>query len=517
MRERRGKPANTTIASTTPDTLQDWPARWRALGQPWRVEPEISAKRQSVLEARRALRPDITQGVYPFGGHDLALSRADVEWLLATHENGRGPVEWDDPAQHTRVGLDLRGANLSGADLHGLPLACLCGGLTEDEWRNATARQLEAAVLHLEQADLSEAHLEGALLEGAHLERSRLRAAHLEEAVLSFALLEGAYLSEARLASAMLLGAGLEGAMFNNARLEGANLSNTRLAGAEFFGAHLEGAQLCEAQLGGKAMPPDALKRVRRWQPDFPDALPGAHLGGVFFDSATALDDAVLADETAGSVSVADARWGGANLAVLDWMPLKLLGDEREARRPATITGKPKDAATRLAELRTAVRANRQLTVALRDQGLNEEADRYAYLAQKLQREVLRRQALSHAGELAVRPLQRAQKLGAYVFSLFLDVLAGYGYKPGRSLAAYLLTLITFTGLYFALEHPHHPPLSLVGALAVSINSFHGRGFLPGTILLDDPTTVLAAVEAMVGLVIEISFIATFTQRFFAR
>lgn len=49
------------------------------------------------------------------------------------------------------------------------------------------------------------------------------------------------------------------------------------------------------------------------------------------------------------------------------------------------------------------------------------------------------------------------------------------------------------------------------------MTSFHGRGFFPGGIALDDPITVLAAFEAFVGLVIEVSFIATFTQRFFAR
>src|SRR5215813_8562829 len=180
MREKRGRPSNRTVAPPTPgittaSDTQDWPAHWRALGQSWRTEPEISPQRQRMLAARRALQPDITQGIYPFGGRELALTRADVEWLLATHEDGCGPVDWDDPLQRTRVGLDLRGANLSSQDLHGLPLARLHGGLTEDEWRNATARQIEAAVLHLERADLSEAHLEGAILEGVHLERSRLR------------------------------------------------------------------------------------------------------------------------------------------------------------------------------------------------------------------------------------------------------------------------------------------------------------------------------------------------------
>ena len=37
------------------------------------------------------------QGVYPF--KDIKLSRADIEWLLAMHEGGRGPVEWSDERQ----------------------------------------------------------------------------------------------------------------------------------------------------------------------------------------------------------------------------------------------------------------------------------------------------------------------------------------------------------------------------------------------------------------------------------
>src|SRR5262249_61361451 len=102
------------------------------------------------------------------------------------------------------------------------------------------------------------------------------------------------------------------------------------------------------------------------------------------------------------------------------------------------------------------------------------------YRAQMLQREVLRRQALGRTAGHALRPLQRMQKLGAYVFSLFLDLLAGYGYKPGRSLAAYLLTLIRFAGLFFTLARVNNPPLSLVGAIAVCINSINGRGLVHG-------------------------------------
>lgn len=67
-----------------------WRDYWRELDQPWRIEPEISAERQEYLAQRRAIVPNIEQGIYPF--KDIKLTRADVEWLLATHENGRGPV-----------------------------------------------------------------------------------------------------------------------------------------------------------------------------------------------------------------------------------------------------------------------------------------------------------------------------------------------------------------------------------------------------------------------------------------
>jgi len=50
--------------------------------------------------------------------------------------------------------------------------------------------------------------------------------------------------------------------------------------------------------------------------------------------------------------------------------------------------------------------------------------------------------------------------------------------------------------------------------------SFHGRGFFPSLSSetnLHNPLVMLAAAEAIIGLLIEISFIATFTQRFFGK
>jgi hypothetical protein len=108
------------------------------------------------------------------------------------------------------------------------------------------------------------------------------------------------------------------------------------------------------------------------------------------------------------------------------------------------------------------------------------------------------------------------RRFGQYLFSLFLDLLAGYGYRPGRSVIWYLVTIFGFALAYFAIGHlPFFPD-----AFVFSLTSFHGRGFFPGlgsANTLHSPLVVIAAFEAVIGLVIEISFIATFTQRFFGR
>src|SRR5258706_10408396 len=131
---------------------------------------------------------------------------------------------------------------------------------------------------------------------------------------------------------------------------------------------------------------------------------------------------------------------------------------------------------------------------------MNEDAARFAFRAQKLQRIVLR--------------LER--NYGQYLFSGFLDLLAGYGYRPGRSVIWYLITIFGFAISYATLGHLPFLPHSLV----FSLTSFHGRGFFPGLgseNSLHNPLVIMAAFEAVVGLLIEISFIATFTQRFFGR
>ncbi len=435
------------------DDDRAWHAYWEAQDQPWRTQPEIGIERQQYLDEHLTVKEREWER-YPF--KDIVLDRADIEWLLANYNAGRGFAEQSYQLPQKRAELDLRGADLRKVDLHGLPLKGV---------------------------DLYNAHLEGTDLREVHLERANLSAAYLQDAYLYNAHLEDAYLSEAQLNGADLRMAHLEGADLSEAYLERADLSEAHLERTNLKGAHLEGAGLRAAHLQGT---------------DLSGAhLEGSNLSGAFFTNVTNLKGVILGNEKYGFVFLAGVRWSDVDLSVVDWTQMKILGDEYRARRREKDNGEAKDAMTRLEEYRTAVRANRQLAVALQGEGLNEEAAYYAYRAHRLQRVVLRRQ----------------RKIGQYLFSLFLDLLVGYGYRPGRSVLWYLTVVFGFSIAYYAVGH--FPPLE---AFIFSLTSFHGRGFFPGTILsLNDARVILAAFEAVVGLLIEASLIATFTQRFFGK
>ncbi len=438
----------------------------------WRTEPEIDAERQQFLRQCLAIVPDFQRGIYPF--KEMRLTRADVEWLLATHEQGRGPVDWSDVSQHERQGIDLRGADLRHVNLRGLPLACMRGGLTKQEWVETTLEQRGLAGVRLEHADLNEAHLEGALLRGAFLQNASLRQAHLEKATLFQAHLERAYLRK----------------------------------------AHLEGANMMYANLEGTYL-------RKAW-------LTGADLRHALCNDATMLEKVTLSDKQWGCAQLADIHWNDCNLSLLDWRRIAPLGDEVAAHALSLRNDSKqtvKDKQRHLDIYQGAARANRQLANAMRAQGMNEEAVPFAYRAQLVQRAILWRylvwgtdtffeEQTPHTGlrHIVHLVLDKIRTGAAYLFSWFLDILAGYGYRPERSVGIYLLTVLLFTIVYlFAGKLPFGQ------ALVFSVTAFHGRGFLPGPFKLDSPVTALAAFEAVMGLFIEISFIATFTQRFFGR
>jgi hypothetical protein len=304
----------------------------------------------------------------------------------------------------------------------------------------------------------------------------------------------------------------LEGAYLRLAHLEIANLGGAHLEGAVLIDAHLENARLIDAHLEGKPVTAHEWQRLRLWAIDFPEVLLPADLRGAYFSTATGLRAVTLGSGEYGFVRVADVRWGGVNLAVVQWtqrgtdnhrrrLNTVVLGDEWQARQPNDENGKRKNAATRLVDFEAAVRANRQLATVLRDQGLNEDADHFGYRAHVLQRAVLWRQH------------QWLRWFGA----LFLDTISGHGYRPGRSFLTYLAVVLGFADGYLLMGQS--APLSLTAreALITSVVSFHGRGFFPSSFNLANPIMDLVAIEAVFGLLIEITFIATFTNRFFAR
>src|SRR5260221_11682901 len=295
----------------TSDDRAAWKAYWTAQGMPWRTEPEIEPQRYAYLAERRAITPNIEQGIYPFRDENgsIKLDRADVEWLLVTNESGgtRGPVDWADVSQMQRQGLDLRGADLQGINLARLPLTRVRCGLTLAEYRPlATPELTELAATRLERANLREVDLVQAQPFGSHLENSGLSLAHLE--------------------GACLIGSHLEGADLFKVHFEGVSIPTTN--------PQASGPRSVSTTLAGPA-----------------------DLRFAYFDAATGLDSVVLGDKASGSVPLADVRWGGVNLARIDWAQVRLLGDEREARSASGGQNKPTDMAQQLSGFKAAVRA----------------------------------------------------------------------------------------------------------------------------------------------------------------
>src|SRR5947208_844069 len=285
---------SSSVSPSPAHEAETWQAYWKEQEQSWRTEPTIDEERQQRLLSYSQGGVDIERGRYPFKG--VRLSRADVEWLLAEEEQrsaqdstGSGNSRKPPP------GLDVRGADLSGANLSHLPLMRLRAGLSLEEGRHATVEQSRQAAANLEKADVSYAQLQGAqlswatldeaVLVEAHLQGADLGKASLKKAILAGIHLEGADLTKAHLEGSTLLEAHLEGAFLQGASLEGANLFEAHLEGAWLGGAHLEGATLQGTHCEGKALGRDERERLRAWMPHFPETVPAADLRGVFLNT----------------------------------------------------------------------------------------------------------------------------------------------------------------------------------------------------------------------------------------
>lgn len=361
-------------------------------------------------------------------------------------------------------GADLTNALLISADLTGV-------FLTNAHLNGARPIGTHLGDAHLDGADLTGAYLNGATLTGAYLFNATLINAALTGAKLTGVKLNDANLSGAYLGIANLSGAGLSRAILRSADLSYATLTDTYLQEA-----HLEGADLTNAHLEGA---------------DFSKAyLEGADLRSAWLDSKTVLSKATLDTTT----RLGDIQWSGVgavNLTQIDWEQVPSLGDEHGV-------GRHTDASVHEA----AVRAYRQLAAQLRAQGVSEVADRFAYRAQVCQRGVFRRK----------------HQWAGWVLQTLLAVLAGYGFRLWRIFAAYLFVLTIFAALYFVLGLPKTQDVSTLNragdAFLVSLTAIHGRVFLEQLGQYSAQAWV-AAVESVVGIVIEGVFVAMLIQRFF--
>lgn len=328
---------------------------------------------------------------------------------------------------------------------------------------------LSGADLH--DVDLRHVVLNGAKLRGANLRGADLRSARLEKADLTEADLRRANASGAKLRRATLVGASLERTTLTRTYLNRCNLADATLHEADLTSADLEAATLVGADLS------DAVIR-------------GARLHGVRMDTATQLTGVVLDDKT----QLGDVVWNGAPLTRVDWSRAPRLGDELALRATD-------ERGERARRAHDAARAYRDLALALHAQGLALDASRYRLREQQLHRLALR--------------LER--RYGAWLFSWLLNVVAGHGERPERTVVAYLTVILSFATMYFGVARIERfgAGFGFMDALIFSVTSFHGRGFFPGTLPpLTHPLAAIAAAEAIVGLFIELVFIASFTRRF---
>jgi hypothetical protein len=116
-----------------------------------------------------------------------------------------------------------------------------------------------------------------------------------------------------------------------------------------------------------------------------------------------------------------DIDWQGVSLTRVYWP--KRLGEEQDVAKAGR-------GIVRITHYKNAARAYRNLSLALRSQGLLTPASNCW-----LREQVLERKATFLEGNL----------LG-WVFSWLLNLVAGYGERPARSLVAYLLVLVGFAG-----------------------------------------------------------------------
>ncbi len=95
-------------------------------------------------------------------------------------------------------------------------------------------------------------------------------------------------------------------------------------------------------------------------------------------------------------------------------------------------------------------------------------------------------------------------------------MLTGYGYRMWRIIIVYAVAVSIFALLYYSLSLKSTASLTLEQAYILSVTAFHGRVF-SSPFATGSAQSIVAACEAVTGLVFEGVFIAMLTQRFFGK
>ncbi len=384
-----------------------------------------------------------------------------------------------DPDVAILDGLDLRGADLAGEDLS----AALLDGI---DLRGAYLTNAQ-----LEGASLRRCHLEGAYLDRVAASASCFRRAAMGHCYARFANFTAADLRDVDFTGAVLRRVRFDASLLRGASLAHCKLTRASLRSADLFQTWFGGSLMMFATFGPVGVDPVVEKALHKadWlgfvtdDPPQKYLLRAANLTLARFDAETLLNDVSLWSADTANPQVADVVWGDVNLTAVTGWGVKS-GDETRAEGSSDPVLYDR-----------AARSNRQLAVQLRRQGMSDASDFYGY----------------HAKLCEIRSFVLHGSYIRLVGSALLAGLCGWGFKPGRTVLWYLATLFLSWGGYL-LTVPH---LSGWQDLVLSVSSFHGRGvFVSNLQSLSRPASVLVVIEAVIGLLIEATFVATFTQRF---
>lgn len=216
----------------------------------------------------------------------------------------------------------------------------------------------------------------------------------LQEAFLQEAKLQGAYLTGANLQGAYLPGAELQRASLGGVNLQRAFLVDARLQEASLTGAELQGSYLMEAELQGAIL-------------DFAN-LQETNLNGADFESTglflTKFDNSSL--------------WSARHIDEI--AREEIMGDEEQ------------DDKAKLRRYEMASQIYRNLKNYFRNEGIYGKSGIYYYRERAVERKI-----------------HKHRSIGEYLWSLFLDLLCGYGEKPRRIIFSSLAWIFFNSFIYF--------------------------------------------------------------------